>query len=123
MEECATLYYLPIFPLHFPLLVTFQRDASQKAWYALLLLDPVPHQLWQVLRTTVSLRNKLHAHPLVILRRLEYERRVEVELRSDTDLTVRVECELDAKNRRDGFLKLVGFGGEDLSKARMSGAV
>lgn len=73
------------------LLIAFECYARQKAWYALLLLDPISHQLWEFFRTSVALGHELHRHSLVFAGRLENEGSVKVKLRCDSNLTIRIE--------------------------------
>ena len=109
-----------LFTLHLVLLVTLQRDARQEAWYALLLLDPVPHELRKVLWTAVTSPHKLHLHVLSLAVRLEDERRVQVELGGDANLTVRVESELNTKDGGDGLFEFGALGLEDLQGIEIS---
>ena len=77
--------------------------------------DPIAHELREIFGLAIALRHKRHAHALVLLRRLEHERGVEVELRRHAHLAVWVERELDAEDRRNCLLELVRFGRENLS--------
>ena len=110
--------------LALPLVITLQRDASQKTRYTLLDLDPIPHQPRQLLRSSLILRNKLHPHrsrasaSAAVLDRLEDERGAEVVLRRHAHLSVIVEGDFDAEYRRERLAKLGRFRGEDLSQAQ-----
>ena len=110
-------------PLALPLVVTLQRNASQKTRYTLLNLDPIPHQLRQLLRSSLTLRNELHprrSRTGAVLRGLKDERGAEVVLRRHAHLPVIVKRDFDAEDRRERLAKLGRFRGEDLSQAQHS---
>jgi hypothetical protein len=111
-----------------PLVITLERDTRQETRYTLLDLDPVAHQLRQLLRPSLSLRNKLHLRrrsrivPNTVLGgvhrcRLKDKRGAEVVLRSDPHLPFIVKCDLDAEDRRECLTELGRLGSEHLSEA------
>ena len=102
------------FPL--PFVVALERNTSQETRYALLNLDPIPHQLRMFLRTTLTLRNKLHPcpHPRsnhlsrrCCLRRLKDKSGSNIVLRRDAYLSIIVKGEFDVQYRRERLAKLL----------------
>ena len=93
--------------------ITIHSETGQETGNALLLLDPMPHQLRDFRRSTFALRDELH--PSALARGgLEHERGGEVEEGGYADLTVGVESEFDAEDGGDGVAEFLGFGGEYL---------
>lgn len=85
-------------PIPLRIVITFQRHTSQEPGYALFILDPILHQIWQILRAALALRHQLHLHALRIRRRLEDECRVKIVHRGDAHLPVIIEREFKPEN-------------------------
>jgi len=110
------------------LIIALKRDTRQETRYTLFDLNPIPHQLRQFLRPSLSLRNKLHPRssrivPNTVLGgvaqcRLKDKRGAEIILRHDPHLPVIVKCDLDAEDRRECLAKLGRLGSEHLSEAQ-----
>jgi hypothetical protein len=113
-----------------PFIVALERDARQETRNALLNLDPIPHQLRQLLRPSLALRDKLHprrsripapataAAAIVPRGGLEDKRGAEVVLRRDAHLAIIVKRELDAEDRRERLAELGRLGFEHLPQAQ-----
>ena len=96
------------------LFVAFKRYAGEKSWYALFLLHPKMHELRKVLRSPVTFGYELHPHAFILARRLKDESCIQVKLRCDTDLTIRVERKFDTQNGCYRFLEFFRLGREYL---------
>lgn len=90
-------------------IVTLQRHASQEPRYALLVLDPVVHQIRQILWATLTLPDQLHLHAFRVRRWLKDERRIEVVHRGDAYLPIIIKCKFESEDRSDRFPELGTF--------------
>jgi hypothetical protein len=123
-----TAFALSSVPRALPLrlVVALQRYTRKESRYALLLLHPVVHQLWQILWPSFALRDQLHSRPISIrarfAQRLKDKRRRQVVYRCHSHLSVRVKGKLESEDGRDRLSELGALSRKDLQIARLNGS-